>query len=269
MIMRVLLAAIIAGMLAGAVAGAFQIWRVSPLIIAAEVYENQGDTGAAHSHDASQPADHSHGEAAESWGPEDGFERTAYTLLANLIMGVGFAFVMAAAVMFTGRAITTQNGVIWGLVGFLVFTLAPTTGLAPELPGMPAAELVPRQLWWWGTAIATGCGIALIALQDKMAVKALGVALMAVSHLIGAPHPEVIDSAVPATLAADFAANSLAMMATGFMGAGVFPTQLTEKEFESARYDELDDMVGTMGTAMRSEERRVGKECRSRWSPYH
>ena len=22
-------------------------------------------------------------------------------------------------------------------------------------------------------------------------------------------------------------------------------------------------------TAMRSEERRVGKECRSRWSPYH
>ena len=25
----------------------------------------------------------------------------------------------------------------------------------------------------------------------------------------------------------------------------------------------------TLGVAMRSEERRVGKECRSRWSPYH
>src|SRR2546427_9497946 len=24
-----------------------------------------------------------------------------------------------------------------------------------------------------------------------------------------------------------------------------------------------------LGTALRSEERRVGKECRSRWSPYH
>ena len=24
-----------------------------------------------------------------------------------------------------------------------------------------------------------------------------------------------------------------------------------------------------LGTTMRSEERRVGKECRSRWSPYH
>lgn len=44
--------------------------------------------------------------------------------------------------------------------------------------------------------------------------------------------------------------NPLAMMATGFLGAGVFPTQLTEKEFESSRYDELDDMVATLGTAM-------------------
>ena len=26
---------------------------------------------------------------------------------------------------------------------------------------------------------------------------------------------------------------------------------------------------GTVGGALRSEERRVGKECRSRWSPYH
>ncbi|MGB0585784.1 MAG: DUF1549 domain-containing protein [Limisphaerales bacterium] len=44
--------------------------------------------------------------------------------------------------------------------------------------------------------------------------------------------------------------NPLAMKATGFLGAGVFPTQLTEKEFESARYDELDDMANTTGIAM-------------------
>lgn len=43
--------------------------------------------------------------------------------------------------------------------------------------------------------------------------------------------------------------NPLAMMATGFLGGGSFPTQLTEAEFESARYDELDDMVSTVGTA--------------------
>lgn len=43
--------------------------------------------------------------------------------------------------------------------------------------------------------------------------------------------------------------DPLALMATGFLGAGPFPTQLTEAEFESARYDELDDMVTTTGVA--------------------
>lgn len=44
--------------------------------------------------------------------------------------------------------------------------------------------------------------------------------------------------------------NALALMATGFMGHGPFPTEITEAEFETSRYDELDDMVGTLGTAM-------------------
>ena len=28
-------------------------------------------------------------------------------------------------------------------------------------------------------------------------------------------------------------------------------------------------LMATLDTVLRSEERRVGKECRSRWSPYH
>src|SRR5256886_8518907 len=32
---------------------------------------------------------------------------------------------------------------------------------------------------------------------------------------------------------------------------------------------ELLNELGNTGFAPRSEERRVGKECRSRWSPYH
>ena len=43
--------------------------------------------------------------------------------------------------------------------------------------------------------------------------------------------------------------DPLAMAATGFLGAGAFPTQLTEAEFESARYNELDDMTSTTGSA--------------------
>src|SRR3712207_9544049 len=32
---------------------------------------------------------------------------------------------------------------------------------------------------------------------------------------------------------------------------------------------ELKNTINTMVDQLRSEERRVGKECRSRWSPYH
>ena len=31
----------------------------------------------------------------------------------------------------------------------------------------------------------------------------------------------------------------------------------------------INEKYGTGGSVDRSEERRVGKECRSRWSPYH
>jgi mono/diheme cytochrome c family protein len=43
--------------------------------------------------------------------------------------------------------------------------------------------------------------------------------------------------------------DRLALMATGFLVGGAFPTQLTEAEFERARYDELDDMAATTGAA--------------------
>jgi mono/diheme cytochrome c family protein len=42
----------------------------------------------------------------------------------------------------------------------------------------------------------------------------------------------------------------LAQMATGFLGAGVFPTQITANEVEKSRYDALDDMAATTGSAL-------------------
>src|SRR5687767_5011919 len=44
--------------------------------------------------------------------------------------------------------------------------------------------------------------------------------------------------------------NARAMMATGFLGAGVFPTQITANEVERVRYDAMDDMLATTGSAM-------------------
>lgn len=44
--------------------------------------------------------------------------------------------------------------------------------------------------------------------------------------------------------------NGFAMSATGFLGAGVFPTQITANEVERTRYDALDDMLSTTGSAV-------------------
>ncbi len=44
--------------------------------------------------------------------------------------------------------------------------------------------------------------------------------------------------------------NALALSATGFLGAGVFPSQITANEVERVRYDALDDMLSTTGNAM-------------------
>jgi cytochrome c553 len=44
--------------------------------------------------------------------------------------------------------------------------------------------------------------------------------------------------------------DPLALLATGFLAAGVHSTQITKNEVEKHRYDELDDMLATTGTAM-------------------
>src|SRR5690606_12559626 len=90
-------AALVAALCAGLVTSAFQAWRVTPLIFAAEAYEGAAPE---HAHeetageaDAAVPA-HAHDE--DEWAPQDGFERTAYTLFANFLMAAGYALILGA-----------------------------------------------------------------------------------------------------------------------------------------------------------------------------
>ena len=55
------------------------------------------------------------------------------------------------------------------------------------------------------------------------------------------------------------------LLRTGFKGAPGKAESSPSKHFRSA----LGQVVNFFYTLQRSEERRVGKECRSRWSPYH
>ena len=212
MIRNLFAAALLAALCAGLITAGLQHFRVTPLILHAETFE--GDAG--HSHGA-EAADHDHGDAVaateaaepEEWAPADGFERTAYTTLATVLAAAGFALVIGAVSMFAGLPITFANGFLWGIAGFVTFSLAPAYGLAPELPGMPAADLFARQVWWVGTALATGAACLLLAKTRAGWAFAVAIALVAIPHIIGAPAAPDEPSGVPAHLATEFAAITL------------------------------------------------------------
>jgi cobalt transporter subunit CbtA len=202
MVLRVLLAALLAGIVAGLIAGFIQHVRMTPLILQAEMVEI---AGGGHQHADS----HEHA-AVESWAPKDGTERTFFTLLTTALAGAGFAAVLAGLSVLLGVPITAANGFVWGMCGFLAFSLAPATGLPPELPGMPAAELNARIILW----------LALVQ-RGPWAI-AVGLVLAVLPHVVGAPQAPDHESALSASLSTRFVASSLAI--NGFMWAmiGIF-----------------------------------------------
>ena len=211
MIGRILLAAIAAGLIAGIFVSGAQMFKVVPLIYAAEAYENAAPQPPVHSHDqaATDSHSHSHDHSASSWAPEDGIERITFTALTNIVIGAGFALLVAAGMTLRGRSTNWRLGLIWGASGFLAFSFLPALGLPPELPGMAAGDLTGRQLWWVMTVVASGCGLALIAFGKDWAYRILGAVVMMIPHIIGAPHPHEFSVGVPAELAAQFVATSL------------------------------------------------------------
>lgn len=212
------------GLLAALLLTLLQSFWITPLILQAETYENAP---------AEQVHEHAHGEAAstghvhddEAWSPEDGWQRVVSTTGGNLVVAVGFALMLAA--LYTLRAPgKTSQGLLWGLAGFAVFTLAPTLGLPPELPGTAAADLNQRQIWWIGTAASTAVALALIVFSRSWLLKALGVAILVVPHLIGAPQPETHESLAPAALESQFVIASLLTNAVFWVALGLISTWL-------------------------------------------
>ena len=60
--------------------------------------------------------------------------------------------------------------------------------------------------------------------------------------------------------------NNIANVDTpGYKRQDVAFESVLQQALGNNRYESMDDKVANV----RSEERRVGKECRSRWSPYH
>jgi len=202
----IVFSAALAGLIVGVVISIAQFFGTVPLIQQSEVYERKAA--------ATPPAAHNHAVAAKDkdntpaheneWEPEEGFQRNAFTVGANIMTAIGFALLLTGAYAIRGRHETWREGLLWGLAGFVVFTAAPGLGLPPELPGMPVADLTARQTWWIATAAATAGGLCLLALSPAAWSAVLGLALIALPHLIGAPLAPESHSAVPAGLSHRF-----------------------------------------------------------------
>lgn len=203
---RLLLAALCAGLLSGVVAALAHQFGTVPLLLKAEEYETAGEPAKADAgSQAAAAAQHGHGAAAE-WRPEEGVERAAYTLAADMLAGIGFALLLAAGIALRGGETGWREGLLWGLAGFLAFTIAPGLGLPPDVPGNAAGPLLQRQLWWCATAAATAGGLALLAFTTRPFAALLGAALIVLPHLYGAPTPPADAAhAAPPALAHQFA----------------------------------------------------------------
>ncbi len=202
MLKRIVLASLVAGLVGGIVISIVQEFTTTPLILHAEQFENAPATP------PGQAQASGSGEA-EAWAPVDGIERTLFTSFGNIVAGVGFALMLVAGFALHGGEVDGRRGIIWGLAGFAVFSLAPALGLPPEVPGAMAAELVARQGWWLAAVAATALGLGLMVFARKPAWIVLGVVVLAAPHIIGAPQPDKLGGPVPPELAAHFVAASL------------------------------------------------------------
>jgi cobalt transporter subunit CbtA len=212
---RIFFAALCAGLFSGLLITIAHQFGTVPIILEAEIYEKAAE---AHGHPGVAHEQAEHGMAmeemkpdgdAQAWEPADGLERTFYTGVADILTGVGFALLLVSAYTVTGGKVNWRSGMLWGMAGYVAFAVAPSLGLPPEVPGTAAAPLLDRQIWWLATVLLTGGGLFLLAFKRNELGRLLALVMIALPHLIGAPHLLVETSAAPEALAHRFIVTTL------------------------------------------------------------
>jgi cobalt transporter subunit CbtA len=201
----------VAGTLAGLVLTIVQHFTVIPLIETAETYETAAQTeksSAAHTHED------------QNWRPDNGWERTSFTLFTTLLTGIGFAAVLFGVVALTQKSVDSGRGALWGLAAFVCVGLAPALGLPPQPPAVPVAPVAERQLWWIATVVATAIGLWLMFGRPRNRWRPIaGVICLLLPHAIGAP-AAAGENVVPAQLLRQFKFTSLAATAIFWLVLG-------------------------------------------------
>lgn len=219
MLKRLVFSSVISGIAVGLLITVLQSFTVIPMILNAETFETlqpaaAESSGHTHSHDHG-----GHHHSSDEWAPEDGFERTFFTAITNILAAIGFALLLATCFMFR-KNIDWRNGILWGLGGFVAFQLAPSLGLPPELPGTEAAAVEGRQIWWIATAISTAMGLLLLVLAQGILLKVSGLLLILIPQTVGAPQPLEHSALAPEPLITQFIVTTTILGAIFWMLLG-------------------------------------------------
>lgn len=236
MLARLLTSALIAGAAAGLIAALLQLVFVQPILLHAELYEggelthfaSAGGHDHGHDHEAAAavpPADHT---AAPETGGIDPL-RDGLSVLFSVLVYAGYALLLVGAIALAenrGHRVAAREGLLWGLAGFIAVQLAPAFGLAPELPGMAAADITQREIWWLATVLLSAGALWLIAFGRNWGAWAAAIVMAALPHMIGAPHPAELTGPTPPELAAQFAGRALGVGLVAWVLLGLFAATL-------------------------------------------
>jgi cobalt transporter subunit CbtA len=236
MLQRILTCALLSGLATGILMTALHAVLTVPLILHAELYEDAARTKPAASNvkEPVQSTGHVHQpvgqEAHADHSTLKGMQRFALTLLSTIVSTIGFALMLTAVAVVAYGEINILSGFGFGLAGFAATGLATSLGLAPELPGSAAADLIMRQGWWIATAVATAAGLAVIIFSDRPVFKLFGLVLIIGPHVFGAPGFETASSRVPAELSALFAARSLVLQGVMWVVLGLMSGWIWQRQ---------------------------------------
>lgn len=232
MIFKYLRSAILAGFGAGIIAALLHLTFVQPLLLEAELYESgaiiHGQGTEIQNQQVASSHDHDHDHSSN-------LIRNGLTALFLCLIYVGYALLLSACLGVSellNRPVSKKSGIIWGICGFAALQLFPAFGLPPELPGSSAPGLEIRQLWWALTAFATALGCAALFWNNSILIKIVGLAIILLPHLIGAPTVSEFKGVVPPELSAHFASRSLVTGLIVWSFLGVFLTHFWLKKWE-------------------------------------
>ena len=145
----------------------------------------------------------------------------------------GYALVMVALMMLAenrGHEVTARAGILWGIAGFITVHFAPGLTLAPEVPGVAAADVGPRQIWWTTTVATAGIAMWLIAFGGNLVSYVIAALLLMAPHLIGAPEPDSFAGPVPTEIGALFAARAFGIGMAAWVLLGAFAGHFWQAE---------------------------------------